>query len=271
MEPDPVNTGGGTWIMTPSKVDTTLDHKSVGLHVENMQLGWDGRILIDGLSFEAPPLAWTCLLGESGVGKSTLLRTIADLVPIHPGAIVAGSDGKGLRGRIAYMAQQDLLLPWLTATENVALGARLRGEISDLAKVVGLLERTGIAGRADARVNEMSGGERQRVALARTLMEERPVVLMDEPFSALDAITRTQLQNLAFELLETRTVLMVTHDPFEALRLGQHIHIIRAGQNADHLPITPPGTPLRDPTDPSLRDTYHTIMYALSHRTGAAA
>jgi putative hydroxymethylpyrimidine transport system ATP-binding protein len=174
LEPDPVNTGGGKWKLTPSESEIVHDHQSIGLHVENMQLGWNGRILVDGLSFEAPQLAWTCLLGESGVGKSTLLRTIADLVPVHPGTIVEGSDGKELRGRIAYMAQQDLLLPWLTATENVALGARLRGKNPDLAKVVELLDRTGIAGRADARANEMSGGERQRVALARTLMEDAP-------------------------------------------------------------------------------------------------
>lgn len=256
--------------MTPVEPQTMPHDLPVGLRVENMQLGWNGRSLVEGLTFEALPQAWTCLLGESGVGKSTLLRTIADLIAPHPTTQITGSDGKDLAGRIAYMAQQDLLLPWLSATENVALGARLRGEQPDFTTARRLLERTGIVERADARPGEMSGGERQRVALARTLMEERPVVLMDEPFSALDAITRTQLQDLAFELLQSRTVLMVTHDPFEALRLGQSIHILRAGANGDHKPIIPPGTPLRDPTDPSLRQNYHAIMFALSHRTGAA-
>lgn len=242
-----------------------------GLEVQDMQLGWDSRVLVDGLSFVAPARSWTCLLGESGVGKSTLLRTLAGLIAPLPGARFTGTDGAPVEGRIAYMAQQDLLLPWLTAADNVALGARLRGETPDAGKVAELLARTGIADRQAAKPGEMSGGERQRVALARTLMEERPIVLMDEPFSALDAITRTQLQDLAFELLADRTVVMVTHDPFEALRLGASIHIIRTGHNRDQTPLVPPGTPLRDPTDPALRDTYHAIMDALSHREAEQA
>jgi putative hydroxymethylpyrimidine transport system ATP-binding protein len=239
-----------------------------GLCVENMQLGWDSKILVDGLSFAAPARSWTCLLGESGVGKSTLLRTLAGLLPPLPGTKFTGTDDRPVEGRIAYMAQQDLLLPWLTAADNVALGARLRGETPDLGKVSELLARTGIADRRTAKPGELSGGERQRVALARTLIEERPIVLMDEPFSALDAITRTQLQDLAFELLVDRTVVMVTHDPFEALRLGASVHIIRNGQNLGQEPLIPPGVPLRDPTDPSLRDTYHAIMTSLSQRGG---
>lgn len=237
-----------------------------GLRVRNMQLGWESRILVENLSFDAAPRSWTCLLGESGVGKSTLLRTIAGLVEALPEGVFEGTDGAPVVGRIAYMAQQDLLLPWLSATSNVALGARLRGQRPDPEKVAELLARTGIADRATARPGEMSGGERQRVALARTLMEERPIVLMDEPFSALDAITRTQLQDLAFELLRDRTVVMVTHDPFEALRLGTAIHIVRTGDNAGHVSLFPPGEALRDPTDPALRDSYHAIMDALSQR-----
>ena len=243
---------------------------SVGLRVRDMRLGWDSKILVEGLSFDAAPNSWTCLLGESGVGKSTLLRTFAGLVPPISGSVFEGTDSETVIGRVAYMAQQDLLLPWLTATENVALGARLRRETPDLAKVTDLLHRTGISDRADARPGELSGGERQRVALARTLMEERPIVLMDEPFSALDAITRTQLQDLAYELLQDRTVVMVTHDPFEALRLGAAIYVIQTGNNDHLVPLIPPGTPLRDPTDPALRSIYHAIIAALSHRESAS-
>lgn len=266
MEPDPVNTGGGKWTLSLPNPESGIRPTAVGLHVRNMRLGWDSKILVEGLSFEAAPNSWTCLLGESGVGKSTLLRTFAGLVPPFSGSVFEGTDGKAVIDRVAYMAQQDLLLPWLTATENVALGARLRRETPDLAKVTDLLRRTGISDRASARPGELSGGERQRVALARTLMEERPIVLMDEPFSALDAITRTQLQDLAYELLQDRTVVMVTHDPFEALRLGATVHVIQGGNNENLNPITPPGSPLRDPTDPALRSTYHAIMDALSQR-----
>ena len=148
------------------------------------------------------------------------------------------------------MGQQDDLLPWLTVQGNVMLGARLRGEIA------GSRRRRGAAraGRADRRSGDqrpatLSGGQRQRAALARTLMEDRPVVLMDEPFSALDAITRARLQVLAAQLLAGRTVLLVTHDPLEALRLGHRIHVM-AGQPAR---IEPPILPAGDAAARSAR------------------
>lgn len=248
-----------------------------GLSVRNARLGWQGTELLSGLSFDAPEKAWTCLLGESGVGKSTLLRTLAGLIDPLDHVEIRANTAVSPAESVAYMAQQDLLLPWLTAAENVALGARLRGEVPDAVRIAGILDRTGMTGRAAARPRELSGGERQRIALARTLMEDRPIVLMDEPFSALDAITRAQLQQLAFELLGERTVVMVTHDPFEALRLGSQIHVVRKGDNSGAIPFTPPGNPLRDPTDPSLRDSYHAIMEALDtpkalkNRGGSAA
>jgi putative hydroxymethylpyrimidine transport system ATP-binding protein len=111
---------------------------------------------------------------------------------------------------------------------------------------------------------------RQRAALARTLVEDRPVVLMDEPFSAVDAITRLALQGLAAELLAGRTVLLVTHDPLEALRLGHRIHVM-AGQPATLGPaIEPPGAPLRDPTDPALLPLQRELLRQLSAAQGAA-
>ena len=235
----------------------------VGITVRNATLGWDSADFVHNLTFSAPAGSWTCLLGESGVGKSTLLRTIAGLIDRRSDTDIAASDAAPLEGRVAYMAQQDLLLPWLTAKQNVALGARLRGEATDADAIHDLLARTGITSRANARPGQLSGGERQRVALARTLMEDKPIVLMDEPFSALDAITREELQGLAFELLANRTVVMVTHDPFEALRLAACIHIVRSGDNKEHRSVTPPGVPLRDPTDPALRESYQAIMAAL--------
>jgi putative hydroxymethylpyrimidine transport system ATP-binding protein len=109
-----------------------------------------------------------------------------------------------------------------------------------------LLARVGLADAADARPAQLSGGMRQRVALARTLMEDRPVVLMDEPFAGLDAITRYELQARAAELLAGRTVLLVTHDPLEALRLGHRIRVL-AGRPArlDDSVGAPPGSPPR--------------------------
>lgn len=206
-----------------------------------------GRVLLRDLDLAVAAGQWTCLLGPSGVGKTTILRLCAGL-----------ADGVEWRGRlvtpgpgqVAMMAQDDLLLPWLSARENVALGARLRGVPPDLAQADRLLARVGLAGRAGHKPAALSGGERQRVALARTLMEDRPVILLDEPFSALDAGTRARMQDLAAELLAGRTVLMVTHDPAEAARLGEAIHIL-TGAGAER--IVPPAGPIpRAVEDPGL-------------------
>ena len=153
------------------------------------------------------------------------------------------------------MAQQDLLLPWCSLLDNVLLGARLRGEPRDpalLARAEQLLARLRLAENAQDLPATLSGGMRQRAALARTLMEDRAIVLMDEPFSALDAITRYELQDLAATLLAGRTVLLVTHDPLEALRLGHRVHVMAGRPASLDKALEPAGPPPRDPADPAL-------------------
>jgi putative hydroxymethylpyrimidine transport system ATP-binding protein len=214
-----------------------------------------GRASIDGRPVFRPialPMGageWTCLLGPSGVGKSTILRLIADLpTGVLFDGTVRATDGRPLAGRIAYMAQSDLLFPWLDVLGNVLVGARLRGEAPDRERARAMVARVGLAGREAARSRHLSGGERQRVALARTLMEDRPVVLLDEPFSALDARTRAGMQKLAAELLAGRTVLLVTHDPAEAARLGHRIHVLTEEGLAEVAPpAEPPVRPVGDP------------------------
>ena len=217
-------------------------------------LAFNGIVLFERLRFRLEAASWTCLLGPSGVGKTSLLRLVAGHIQ---GALVAADDGRPLTGRIALMAQQDLLLPWLPAVDNVILGYRLRGvsraerrRLCDRAKA--LLARVGLEQQAGVLPAALSGGMRQRVALARTLMEDRPIVLMDEPFSALDAITRHRLQDLAAELLAGRTVLLVTHSPLEALRLGHRLHVLNGRPASPRGPLLPQGTPPRDPADPAL-------------------
>jgi putative hydroxymethylpyrimidine transport system ATP-binding protein len=217
------------------------------------RLAYGGALLFDGLDLALPAGRWTCLLGPSGVGKTSLLRLFLGLeAGSDGGGRISCSDGRPLPGRVAYMAQRDLLLPWLPVLANVTLGSRLRGEGESgrrrrLAET--LLDRVGLGTAAAARPDTLSGGMRQRAALARTLMEDRPVVLMDEPFSAVDAITRCRLQDLAAKLLAGRTVLLVTHDPLEALRLGHRIFVL-AGQPArlgePIEPATPPPRPVDD-------------------------
>ncbi len=208
-------------------------------------------LLFDRLDTELPGAAWTALLGASGVGKTTLLRVLAGLVAADSGTIVT-SDGAGLAGRIAYMGQQDLLLPWLSAEANVCLGARLRGAQPDRARARHLLDAVGLAGAADARPATLSGGMRQRVALARTLYEDRPVVLMDEPFSALDGLTRAQMQSLAARVLAGRTVLLVTHDPMEACRLADRVLVMTGFPATLSEPLHLAGPTPRAVDDPAL-------------------
>lgn len=186
------------------------------------------RLLFDSLTLRIRPSEWTALLGPSGSGKSTLLRLIAGL-PVaakFEGQVMA-DDQHGLSGRIGYMAQQDLLLDWATVRDNIALGSRLRGEACSQNRISDLIRAVGLNDKADKRPCELSGGQRQRVALARTLLEDRPVILLDEPFSALDARTRADMQDLAASQLIGRTVLLVTHDPGEAVRLCNRIYLLQ--------------------------------------------
>ena len=188
----------------------------------------EGSVIFENLELLMPAGRWTSLLGHSGVGKTTILRLIAglDAAVEFKGDIVA-SDGKPIGPRVAYMAQSDLLFPWASIRNNILAGARLRGEAHDTLRFDALLERTGLTGHADKRPHQLSGGQRQRAALARTLMENRPIILLDEPFASLDARTKAQMQDLASELLNGRTVLQVTHDPAEAARLGHRIYVMR--------------------------------------------
>ena len=223
---------------------------ALSLFLPGLQLS--GRPVLGAAEFDFAGAEVTALLGPSGAGKSTLLRLLAGLMPLPPGAWLRAADGAPLAGRAAWMGQQDLLLPWLDLLGNVTLGGRLRGEKPDLGRARELVAAVGLAGREHARPSELSGGMRQRAALARTLMEDKPFVLMDEPFSAIDAPTRHRLQSLSAELLRGRTVVLVTHDPLEALRLAHRILVLRPGPQGavpeEHpLPPTLPPRPARDP------------------------
>ena len=234
-----------------------------GIRLEVDRLEFGGEVLIENLALDLPGGAWTCLLGPSGIGKSTLLRLVAGILP---GGRATALDGRPLQGRCALMAQSDLLLPWLDVVDNVLLGHRLRGSASPALRerAMALLEEVGLADDAAKLPGQLSGGMRQRAALARTLLEDRPVVLMDEPFSALDAIGRHRLQDLAARLLAGRTVLMVTHAPLEALRLGERILVMGGRPATLRGTETPAGAPPRPIADPRLLALQATLLDELA-------
>jgi NitT/TauT family transport system ATP-binding protein len=180
--------------------------------------------VLDDVSLDVAAGEFVCLLGASGCGKSTLLSLVAGLEPVTAGSIdVVG-------GRAALMFQESALFPWLSAGQNVELALRLRGvpRRERRGEADRLLALVRLEGVGIARVHELSGGMRQRVAMARALAQERPVLLMDEPFGALDAITRDVLHEELIRLWQEvgLTVVFVTHNVREAVRLAQRVVLL---------------------------------------------
>jgi NitT/TauT family transport system ATP-binding protein len=191
---------------------------------------------LDQVSLTAAPGEFTCLIGASGCGKSTLLSLVADLEQPTAGEVSVG-------GRVALMFQEAALFPWLTAAGNVELALRARGvgRAARRQRAAELLEVVHLGGFARARPHELSGGMRQRVALARALAQDADVLLMDEPFGALDAMTRDLLHDELDRVCAGRdlTVLFVTHNVREAVRLGDRVVVLssRPGRVIAEYPV----------------------------------
>jgi ABC-type nitrate/sulfonate/bicarbonate transport system ATPase subunit len=202
------------------------------LRLSGLEHGFGDLVVLDGLELTAAPREVLAVVGPSGCGKSTVLELIGGLATPRAGSItVAGGSTDAERlAACAYMPQRDTLLPWLRAIDNAALAPRLAGSSRSAARAqaLPLFERLGLAGFERARPDELSGGMRQRVAFARTLLTGKPVLLLDEPFAALDAITRGDLQGWLRTALEEepRTTVLVTHDVEEALYLADHVLVL---------------------------------------------
>jgi putative hydroxymethylpyrimidine transport system ATP-binding protein len=248
-------------------------HHAAADHVRGPGVALTGRARVDGRPLWGPlDLAlgagrWTCLLGPSGAGKTTLLRLVAGLETgaDFDGAVTAG-DGRPLAGRVTVMGQSPALPPWLGVLGAVTLGARLAGRTPDRDRAMAMIARVGLAGLEHRRPAQLSGGQAQRAALARALVEDRPVVVLDEPFAALDARTRAEMQDLAFATLAGRTVLLATHDPLEAARLGHEAWVLQDGRLSP-LPLPAPAPP-RSLDDPATLAAQAAIFARLR---GAAA
>ena len=245
--------------------------------IRNASLKFGDHCVFEDLNLTLKGGRWTCLLGGNGMGKTSLLRLIAGLPAGETTGEYVCQDSFPVNHRIAWMAQQDLLLPWFSVLENITLGQRLRRNLADVLKrrpvlsaevqdqAMSILEKVGLAKKAHVLPQHLSGGQRQRIALARTLMENRPLVLMDEPFSALDAITRLNLQDLAYDLLQNRTVLLITHDPLEALRLGHEVYHLQGQPARLTDAITPSGKPPRSLNNNALMALQGKLLDNLRH------
>ncbi len=193
---------------------------------------YGGRAVLRGLDLVIEPGAVLVVLGHSGSGKTTLLRVLAGLEELDGGELLRGGRPVTPRPRTGVVFQQPLLLPWLTVRENAALGLGYRanrGRVPDpAAEVETLLGWLGLAELADASPAALSGGQAQRVAIARALAIRPELLLLDEPFSALDPVTRADLQDRLRTLIRELhlTVVLVTHDVDEALYLGDRIALL---------------------------------------------
>jgi len=205
-----------------------------------------GRRALNGIDLHVPERGRVGIVGRSGAGKSTLLSLVAGLDEPDAGTVAVGGEtaARDRLARCALMPQRDCLLPWRTALDNAALALENAGVPRREARrrAAPLFARLGLAGSEQLRPAKLSGGMRQRVAFLRTLLADKPVLLLDEPFGALDAITRAELQEWLADALaaEPRTVLLVTHDVEEALLLCDRVLVLSRGRVAVELDVDIP-------------------------------
>lgn len=203
--------------------------------------------VLENINIEVIQGEFVCIIGPSGCGKSTLFNLLTGLsLPDQGEILLSDRDISGQRGQIAYMPQKDLLFPWRSVIENVILGAEISGRSVEESKreAEELLPLFGLEGFADSYPAELSGGMRQRAALLRTVLIHKDIMALDEPFGALDAITRKEMQNWLLEVWRelNKTILFITHDIEESLLLADKIYVLseRPGQIVEEIQVSLP-------------------------------
>ena len=202
------------------------------LRVSDLAVGYGQEPVVEGVSLEVAAGRFVGLVGPSGSGKTSILRAVNGLLTPRAGLI----ELNGSRESLGFLFQDDALLPWRTARENVALGLRIRDVAKNAAQVEaeGWLTRLGLEGLGDRFPHELSGGQRKRVAIAQILALKPKLLLMDEPFAALDAIVRTRITQELLDWVEREhlSVLLVTHDLEEALTVSDTVYLLSQGPRA---------------------------------------
>lgn len=205
------------------------------LSVKDIAMAFDEKKILEHVSFDVEEGEFVALIGASGCGKSTLLNILAGILPAQSAHFVVDDQPiSGISSHFAYMPQRDLLLPWKTILENVTLYAKLHGDQQKAKeKALKEFEAFGLAGYEHAYPDDLSGGMRQRAAFLRTALCKAEILLLDEPFGALDVITRMDMQDWLLNMRKAfhKTMLLVTHDVDEAIYLADRILILK-GQPA---------------------------------------
>ena len=202
------------------------------VQVGGLVKAFDARAVLDGVSFTVEEGEFVAVIGPSGCGKSTIFNMLAGLETPDSGSILVGGDTPTARSHCAYMPQKDLLFPWRTVLDNTTLGLEVQGVPKKHARAQArkLFATFGLTGFEEARPFQLSGGMRQRAAMLRTVVQGRDVLLLDEPFGALDALTRTEMQTWLQQVWQDYRwlVLMITHDVREAIFLADRVIVLSA-------------------------------------------
>ncbi|MEW6537549.1 MULTISPECIES: ABC transporter ATP-binding protein [Brevundimonas] len=203
--------------------------------IDDVTMAFGDFVATENVNITVADGEFVSVVGPTGCGKSTILNAVAGLLKPAKGSVtIDGQPVSGIQGDIGYLFQQEALLPWKTAFENVELGLKFRSDISKAEraeKVDAWLAKVGLAGFGKRYPHQLSGGQRKRVQMAQALITEPKVILMDEPFSALDIHTRHLMQNELLRLWQEdrRAVIMITHDLDEAIALGDRVVVLASG------------------------------------------
>ncbi|MET4691048.1 ABC transporter ATP-binding protein [Sinorhizobium fredii] len=259
-------------VKTASPTDSPHQAKSM-VSLDSVTMAFGAYVAVQDVNLKVSDGEFLAIVGPTGCGKSTILNAIAGLLKPASGTVsIDGQPVRGIQNDIGYLFQQDALLPWKTAIENVELGPMFKG--------VGAAERRGQSMRWLAKVglkgfehrypHQLSGGQRKRVQMAQALITGPKVILMDEPFSALDIHTRHLMQNELLRLWqeERRAVVMITHDLEEAIALGDRVVVLAAGPRSrviDSFPVDleRPRDVAEIKLDPRFMDLYRNIWSSL--------